>query len=119
MQTDKMKKSRSNRVDPVMIDKLIQQGPLKAILDKAQHIASLNTLLSQHLPEALRPYYRVANLRDKTLIIHTDTATHATLLRYQLPMLTQAFHKNTMNAEINDIKVAIRPKNSSKGSTKL
>lgn len=110
MQTDKTKISRTDRTDPVTVDTFIHQGPLKTLLDKARHIALLNDLLIQNLPDALHPYYTVANLRENTLIIHTDTATHATLLRYQLPQLKQAFQKNAMKLTIHDITVAIRPK---------
>ena len=110
MQTDKTKISRGNREDPVTVDTFIHRGPLKTLLDKARHIALLNDLLIQNLPEALHPYYTVANLRDNTLIIHTDTATHATLLRYQLPQLKQTFQRNPLKLAIHDITVAIRPK---------
>lgn len=110
MQTDKTKISRNDRIDPVTVDTFIHQGPLKVLLNKARHIALLNNLLIQNLPDALHPYYTVANLRDNTLIIHTDTATHATLLRYQLPQLKQAFERNSMKLTIHDISIAIRPK---------
>lgn len=110
MQTDKTKISRNDRNDPVTVDTFINQGPLRTILDKARHIALLDKFLIKNLPDALHSYYTVANLRENTLIIHTDTATHATLLRYQLPQLMQAFQKNPTGLAIHDIAVAIRPR---------
>ena len=109
MQTTYNKKTRRKKLDPTPINQLINEGPLKTLLEKANDIHTLNQILVKHLPEALKSFYQVANLRDHTLVIYTGNATHATLLRYHLPQLLRTFQKDFTKKKITDIKTCIKP----------
>ena len=108
MQTTYNKKTRTTKLDPTPINQLINQGSLRTLLEKANDIHLLNQILTTYLPDALKTFYQVANLRDGVLIIHTGTATHATLLRYHIPQLLQTIQKKYAKKSITEIKTCIK-----------
>ena len=109
MQTGNSKKQRKKCEDPVPVDQIIQQGQLKSLIEKAKLLQSLNARLMDILPEARHPYCQVANIRDHKLIIHAETATHATLLRYQTPHLLSGLKSHEESDFIRTIEYKVRP----------
>lgn len=57
------------------------------LVNKVKCLTELSQLWHTIIEPALLPHCRVANLRDKRLIIEVDSAAWLTRLRYQLPEL--------------------------------
>ncbi|CAN5214667.1 hypothetical protein BH10PSE19_BH10PSE19_22510 [soil metagenome] len=68
-----------------------QNSFLEPIFQQLQQINTLDALLQSFLDAELRPYCRVANLRDGCLVIQAENSAWATRLRYALPQLLQQF----------------------------
>lgn len=78
----------------------------------SQHITEISTLadlVSHLLPEKLAQHCIIANIRDGLLILHTDSATAATQLRYQQQDLLEKLRLETAGAQITEIQVKVRP----------
>lgn len=61
------------------------------------------------LPIPLKQHCHVANLREQTLIVHTDSSLMATRLRLIIPELLLLWRQNQSMPTINQVIVQVRP----------
>ena len=111
MQTSHDKKTRKNRLDPIRVNQLTQQGHLKWLIEKANRLKKLHHTIIPLLPEALRPHCQVVNYEQQQLIIQTSSSTYATLLRYQKQALLKQLAQHKIGVFFTDIDIAVRPPN--------
>ncbi|MDM8566697.1 DUF721 domain-containing protein [Candidatus Halobeggiatoa sp. HSG11] len=69
----------------------------------------INKRFNKSLPPPLNQHCHVANWREKTLIVHTDSSLWATRLRYMTPFLIARWQKELPIFTINKIIVKVRP----------
>lgn len=62
-------------------------GALHSLLERSQYLSQLTQALRENLDEQLAEHITVANLREQTAIITTDTPAWLTQLRYQAPTI--------------------------------
>jgi hypothetical protein len=70
------------------------EGKLQHLLAQASFLQQLNETSYQCLPTSLAAHCLVANIRGNRLILHTDSAAHATLLRYHVPLLIEHLQRH-------------------------
>ena len=94
---------------PKQINSICQQNAVLAKLTQhAQLIEKLNHTLHQTLPLQFSAHCHLANIQNKTLIIHTDNASFASLIRFQIPTLCKLF-SDKLEMPINHIEIKVRP----------
>lgn len=81
-------------------------GRLNDLLRHSQFIKKIDKIFNDSLPETLKQHCHVANLRDKTLVISSDSSLWATQIRYMAADLLQQLEK-TM--PIEQLEVRVRP----------
>lgn len=64
-----------------------RESALNTLLERAQHLQMLTQALRESLEPQLAEHVTVANLREQTAIITTDTPAWLTQLRYQAPAI--------------------------------
>ncbi len=103
---------------PEQIKSICQQNAVLAKLTQhAQLIEQLNHTLHQTLPLQFSAHCSVANIRHKALIIHTDNASFASLIRFQIPTLCKLF-STKLDIVITTIEIKVRPYIDTATSTK-
>jgi len=88
------------------------QNILQQLWEKNVHLQQINQTLPTILPQPLARHCRVVNLREKTVVIYTDSAAWATRLRYLIPTILQAWQQQPFDINKIEIKVhleAIEP----------
>ncbi len=96
-----------------------QNSQLYNIAQRAQKLNHLNFILQQIMPSQFAAHCQLANINNQTIIIHTDNASYASLLRFQAKTLCKAVSEHTsQNVTKLEVKVkpsfqAIQPSNSS------
>lgn len=94
---------------PEHINSICQHNKMLAKLAQhAQLIEKLNHTLHQALPLQFSAHCRLANIKNQTLIIHTDNASFASLIRFQVPTLCKTFSAQ-LKMPVNNIEVKVRP----------
>jgi len=94
---------------PKRIDSVCQQNSmLNKLSQRARFLAELNRILQQTLPTQFSAHCRLANISNETLIIHTDNASYASLIRFQAPVLCKTL-STELNVIITKIEVKVRP----------
>lgn len=96
---------------PKTITELLDKGEndLSKLMRRAQALNRLNETINGMLPPNLQGRCSVANLRNKQLIIHAESATWATLLRYEQGNILAQLHNDSKYHVIESIKVKIAP----------
>ncbi len=64
-----------------------QNSALNSLLERAQYLQQLTQALRDSLDTRLAAHVTVANLREQTAVITTDTPAWLTQLRYQAPTI--------------------------------
>lgn len=85
------------------------EGSLQRLLARAKTLQQLTFEARQCLPEGLSPHCLVANLRDNCLIVHTDTAARANLLRYHTPNIIKHLQQYHELRNLGRVAVKVRP----------
>jgi hypothetical protein len=84
-------------------------GFLSQLSQHSQMLEQVNHKFQDSLPIPLNQYCHVANLREQTLIVHTDSSLWATRLRLIIPDLKQLWQQNQSMPAINQVIVQVRP----------
>jgi len=84
-------------------------GFLCQLSQHSQMLERVDKLFQDSLPIPLNQHCHVANLREQTLIVHTDSSLWATRLRLIIPELKQLWRKNQSIPTINQVIVQVRP----------
>ncbi len=82
---------------------------LVKLAQHAQLIEKLNNALHQALPLQFSAHCHLANIKNETLIIHTDNASLASLIRFQAPALCKVFTAQ-LKMPIYRMEVKVRPR---------
>lgn len=95
---------------PEQISAICQQNKmLFKLVQHAQLVEKLNHTLHQTLPLQFSAHCHLANIKNQTLIIHTDNASFASLIRFQVPALCKTFSAQ-LKMPISGIEIKVRPK---------
>lgn len=81
---------------------------LNYLLQHYRLIKKIDKIFHESLPEKLEEHCHVANLRDKTLIVHSDSSLWATQLRYMASDLLEQWQKEK-TIPIEKIEIKVRP----------
>jgi hypothetical protein len=84
-------------------------GFLCQLSQHSQMLERVDKLFQDSLPLPLSQHCHVANLREKTLIVHTDSSLMATRLRLIIPELLPLWRQNQSMPTINQVIVQVRP----------
>ncbi len=84
-------------------------GLLSQLSQHSKLLKQIEKIFQESLPTPLNQHCYVANLREKTLVIHTDSSLWATRLRYITPELKQQWQQNRLMPTIEQIVVQVRP----------
>jgi len=99
---------------PTKITQLFEKQDLKSglqlILNKANHLKKIESLLYQVLTDELVAHCHVMNLKSHTLVLAIDNAAFATQLRYQQMTLLNQLKQFSELQDINKIEYKVRPK---------
>lgn len=94
---------------PERIDSICQHNQiLSKISQHAQLLEHLGHIFQQILPIQFSAHCRLANINGETLIIHTDNASFASLIRFQAPSLCKTL-SSELNMTIKHIEVKVKP----------
>lgn len=85
------------------------EGNLQRLLARAKALQQLTSKIRQCLPETLSPHCLVANIRDHRLIVHTDTAARANLLRYYTPSIIKYLQQYPEFRNLRKVTIKVRP----------
>jgi hypothetical protein len=85
-----------------------QNDLLKRLTQHTQLLAQLNHLLQQSLPPNYSAHCHLANIKDGVLIIHTDNASLASMIRFQAPALCKTISEQ-LGQTFNKLEVRVKP----------
>ena len=96
--------------DPALLhSRLLQQpGDIETLLQRVKRIESLDRAVHQWTGEPWLSAIRVANLRGDTLVVFSDSATAATMLRYRRADLI-TYLREQHGLEISRLETKVRP----------
>jgi len=81
---------------------------LNQLSQRAQKLNQLNYILQQVMPPQFSAHCHLANIHNQTLVVHTDNATYASLLRFQANTLCKALSEHLSQA-VNKLEVKVKP----------
>ena len=94
---------------PEKIRSICQQNSvLNRLSQRSKKLEQLNYLLKQALPSQFSAHCRLANISGSTLIIHTDNASFASLIRFQSPVIIKTL-STELDIIITHLDVKVRP----------
>jgi len=82
---------------------------LSKLSERTQQLSKLDDVLQQVMPAQFASHCHLANINDHTLIIHTDNASYASLLRFQAISLCKAISEHLPQI-VNKLEVKVKPK---------
>jgi hypothetical protein len=85
-----------------------QNSQLYNIAQRAQKLNHLNFILQQVMPPQFSAHCQLANINNQTIIIHTDNASYASLLRFQANTLCKAISQHT-SQNMTKLEVKVKP----------
>jgi hypothetical protein len=84
-------------------------GILCHLSHHSQTLKQVEKIFKESLPSPLNRHCHIANLREQTLVVNTDSSLWATRLRYIIPELKQRWRQNRLMPIINQVIVQVRP----------
>jgi len=99
----------SNKLEPIN-SIYSQSSQLSKLSQRVQQLEQLNVIFKQVVPPQFADHCHLANVNEHTLVIHTDNASYASLLRFQAKILCSALSKHLPQI-VNKLDVRVRPKN--------
>jgi len=81
---------------------------LNQLSQRAQKLNQLNYILQQVMPPQFSAHCHLANIHDQTLVVHTDNASYASLLRFQANTLCKALSEHLPQA-VTKLEVKVKP----------
>ncbi|HDY85487.1 hypothetical protein LCGC14_0551090 [marine sediment metagenome] len=85
-----------------------QNSQLYKIAQRAQKLNHLNYIVQQVMPPQFSAHCLLANINNQTIIIHTDNASYASLLRFQASTLCKVISEHT-SQNITKLEVKVKP----------
>ncbi len=94
---------------PERLGQIYKQGShFKWLSARAQQLNKLNIILQKSLPLQFSQHCRLANITAEKVIIHTDKASYASLLRFQAPMICKTLSAH-LPEPVSKLDVKVRP----------
>ncbi len=94
---------------PEQINAICRQNSLLfKLTQRAQFLEQLNLIFQHILPTEFSAHCQLANIENETVIIHTDNAAYASLIRFQAPNLCKTLSKE-LETNIKAISVKVKP----------
>ncbi|MDO8827052.1 DUF721 domain-containing protein [Methylophaga sp.] len=81
---------------------------LQQIAKRAQKLTQLNSILQEILPSQFAGHCQLANLNDNKIIIHTESAAIASLLRFHSATICKTL-SNQLAVKIDRVEVKVKP----------
>lgn len=91
-------------------------GVLCRLLQHSQTLNRLEKILRGSLPTPLNQHCYLANLREKTLVVYTDSSLWAIRLRLIVPDLLHGWQQNAFIPAIEKIEVKVSPSGCNNGA---
>lgn len=85
-----------------------QNTQLKSLIQRARQLNQLNIILQQALPVQFVNHCHLANISDKSIIVHTDNANFASLIRFQAASLCKALSEYLPHP-VSKLEVKVKP----------
>ncbi len=85
-----------------------QDSHMKWLTTRAQQLNKLNIILQKTLPLQFSNHCQLANVTADTIIIHTDKASYASLLRFQAPLVCKTLSAH-LPEPVSKLDVKVRP----------
>lgn len=92
------------------LEKLLQQGELKPLIEQALKIQQVNQALQPLLPEAFRGEVQVATIKSGSVLLDVPNAAMLTLLRYQGPELLSQLRQVPGLGGLASVKFRVAPR---------
>ena len=86
-----------------------QNNVLSQLSERTQHLSKLDAVLQHVIPAQFASHCHLANINKHTLVIHTDNANYASLLRFQATSLCKAISEHLPQI-VNKLEVKVKPK---------
>lgn len=81
---------------------------LQTVLQRVQELLRLEKAVLELLEPPLKSHCRVANLRDETLVLFTDSPVWATRLRFQGPNVLARLRQTPIGARVRRLDVKVK-----------
>jgi hypothetical protein len=81
---------------------------LAKLMDKVNHLRTLNQCLSEFLEPKIANYCQIANFQDGCLTIMAENSSCATRLRYMAPELNKKLQAKSQFRQLKSIRVIIQ-----------
>jgi hypothetical protein len=85
-----------------------QNSQLYKIAQRAQKLNHLNYIVQQVMPPQFSAHCLLANINNQTIVIHTDNASYASLLRFQASTLCKVISEHT-SQNVTKLEVKVKP----------
>lgn len=85
-----------------------QDSHMKWLATRVQQLNKLNIILQNTLPLQFSNHCQLANITADTIIIHTDKASYASLLRFQAPLVCKTLSAH-LSEPVSKLDVKVRP----------
>lgn len=93
---------------PTRIGAIVAQtASLTRLIERAQELQQIDSVVGDWLPEVLRPHVKVAVTRGDTLILTAASGVWATRLRYEVPELLERARQSHALAHIQRIQIRV------------
>jgi hypothetical protein len=86
-----------------------RNSALNSLLERAQHLRLLTQALRENLEPQLAVHVTVANLREQTAVLSTDTPAWLTQLRYQAPAILRLLRELPGLQDLQKVQFKIQP----------
>ncbi|MDC9725049.1 MAG: DUF721 domain-containing protein [Gammaproteobacteria bacterium] len=86
-----------------------KNSQLSKLAQRTQQLSKLNYILQQAMPPQFSAHCQLANVREQTLVVHTDNASYASLLRFQANTLCAALSEY-LPQPVTKLEVKVRPR---------
>ncbi|WP_417550745.1 DUF721 domain-containing protein [Methylophaga sp.] len=90
---------------------------LQQMSKRAQKLTQLNSILQEILPSQFAGHCQLANMKDCKIIIHTENAAIASLLRFHSATICKTF-SSQLSEKIVRVEVRVKPNYPSQRSAK-
>lgn len=84
-------------------------GVLCQLLQHSQTLKQVEYIFRQSLPPPLNQHCYVGNLRERTLVVYTDSSLWATRLRYLMPELLHLWQLERAFPSVDKVEIKVRP----------
>jgi len=81
---------------------------LQEMAKRAQKLTQLNSILQEILPSQFAGHCQLANMKDNKIIIHTESAAIASLLRFHSATICKTF-SSQLNVRIERVEARVKP----------